>query len=49
MTKPGQDPEEQKLRLDAETIKDLSPREDESAELKGGGGVSMQACGHRGQ
>ena len=36
MTEPGQDPEEQKLQLNTETIKDLTPREEESAELKGG-------------
>ena len=31
MTKPGQDPEDK-----AEELRDLSPREDDSAELKGG-------------
>ena len=36
MTEPGQEPEEQKLQLDAEELRDLSPREDDSAELKGG-------------
>jgi hypothetical protein len=37
MTDAGQQPgEKQALRLNAETIKDLEPREDESAGLKGG-------------
>ena len=36
MTEPGQPAEGQKSRLNAETIADLEPREDDSAALKGG-------------
>jgi hypothetical protein len=40
MTEPGQ-PAGEEPRLDAETIADLEPREDESAQLKGG---KTKAC-----